>query len=515
MIIGSRIAAACVIVFLIQIAYTERTSLLMPLLFPKHEYLAFFVELFALLALIFGIQFACSRICAALLLLYGFALPAAATALEGEAGVAVLLGLALIVAGILSIRGTFGVRREYEKCLRDGTLPVSEAEEAEEVLPVREAERGRKIDDVTKREFFAQYASAKNRRIVAVSALSACIFSLYSIAMAVFKQNNSQLCGCILVIVLAMGVQFFKSRVCAGVLLAYTFIDIVLGIVNAGGLYTGAMFGVGIGAMIGTFALHREWAAFKEDSTVLTENEQRKLEQKQKKVNEKSYGLVFIPAGGMFLGMGLVALFMHPYLVKHFTKAADSIEMLLQGYIDWYTAIIFVLVAALLLPLVAFALAARTGYLKRCSPMTAIQSILILVVSVAGPLLFGGILLVGADVPGLITQTKEDLAQIESGELREVTVWLSPKSHAARMPGLSGSGYPEPFTRYAGISHETDGEWVWFYVPQSLGFSPDLSAPYKESKSVQWNEENARQYQILYTDNLRVVVSIEPTPTFL
>ena len=75
-------------------------------------------------------------------------------------------------------------------------------------------------------------------------------------------------------------------------------------------------------------------------------------------------------------------------------------------------------------------------------------------------------MLVSEDVPSLILQADEDIRQIRTGQLKEVTVWLSPKSRSVRLPGPYAQGQPEPVTRYGGIGWETDGKWVHFYLPK-------------------------------------------------
>lgn len=49
-----------------------------------------------------------------------------------------------------------------------------------------------------------------------------------------------------------------------------------------------------------------------------------------------------------------------------------------------------------------------------------------------------------------------------------------------------------------------------FYVPNLLDFTLDQDALYHENQSIAWNQENARQYRIRYTDNFYLVVDVEP-----
>ena len=127
-------------------------------------------------------------------------------------------------------------------------------------------------------------------------------------------------------------------------------------------------------------------------------------------------------------------------------------------------------------------------------------------------LVLAGVILFVYDLPGLWQQSREDMRQIERGELEEVVVWLSPKTRPARFPGVYSytDHPPEPLIRYAGVSEATDGQWVLFYMPEGMDFSLDQDALYNEHESVAWNVEHSRQYQVSCTSNLRIVVSIEP-----
>lgn len=114
------------------------------------------------------------------------------------------------------------------------------------------------------------------------------------------------------------------------------------------------------------------------------------------------------------------------------------------------------------------------------------------------------------NIPGQLSQANADLAQIKNGQLQEVTVWLSPKIHKSHLPGPYTKGQPEPVMDYGGISDDTNGRWVHFYVPDCLGFSLDQNALFDENESIEWNEEYAQKYRLCYTSNFNLVVSAEP-----
>lgn len=120
-----------------------------------------------------------------------------------------------------------------------------------------------------------------------------------------------------------------------------------------------------------------------------------------------------------------------------------------------------------------------------------------------------GDMIMGDDVPGNLEQAKEDLAQIESGEPEQITVWLHPDTRQTHLPGPLIDGQLDVVTRYAAIGEEKNHEWTWFYVPLSMDFSPDEDTLYNENQMVEWNEVNTAKYVLTYTSNFHLVLSVE------
>ncbi len=208
---------------------------------------------------------------------------------------------------------------------------------------------------------------------------------------------------------------------------------------------------------------------------------------------------LFLPLFLTCIGMIKLWFLVSPQLLERLLGHTATPLALLEGCERWY----FLLLAGCGIGIVVMA---------ACNIFLLLRGRSVFSVSLVCFLLYGGItlsMLFIEEVPGLWRQTREDIAQIESGELEQVTVWLSPKVHKDRMPGPYTKGQPEPVSRYGGISWETDGEWVYFYIPDNLNFSLDQTALYQESQSIQWNEEHARQYQLRYTTNLHLVVEVK------
>ena len=206
------------------------------------------------------------------------------------------------------------------------------------------------------------------------------------------------------------------------------------------------------------------------------------------------------------MGILIIWFSISPIFLDLLVGGARSPEALLQGYSNWYIAIMGAVAAAVLLTVASAVFSVKKG-------LGSPGSVVLMIVCIAFPLLLGGAMIAMENVPELFFQAREDLAQIESGQLQEATVWLSPKSRAARLPGPYSEGQPEPVTRYGGIGEDTDDTWALVYVPNCLEFSLDQNALYHENESISWNEENAQQYRLRFTEHFCLVVSVEPVET--
>lgn len=357
------------------------------------------------------------------------------------------------------------------------------------------------MEQLTKKEFFAQYAGKKEKTNITSAAGLAYVCAAISLGLGIYLHNYAVLIDVALIVGLALGIQRAQSRVCAVVLLVYGCINTVLMTLDTGRLSGWWLIFVGIWAVRGIFRLHRDYHSFLQDGTLPQHTEPERLA--GAKITAGQTFATVLPFVGMFLGLLLLLLSIRPEFLELLVGDAPSPEALLRGYRSWYIAIMAAFSAAVLLAAAGVAISVWKG-------LRTISSVRIMILSLAFPIFIGGFMLVSERVPALFAQASEDIAQIESGQLREVTVWLSPKSRAARLPGPYAEGQPEPVTRYGGISQETNGVWVEFYVPDCLHFSLDQNALYQEEESILWNEEHARQYRICYTENFCLAVSVEP-----
>ncbi len=365
----------------------------------------------------------------------------------------------------------------------------------------RTCEGMQQMEQLTKKEFWVKYASKTDKGNIQGAATLAYVCAAISLALGVSLGNFAVVVDVVLIVGLALGVQLARSRVCAVLLLIYSFINLIVMTIESGRVSGWWLILVGIWAVKGTFKLHKEYQQFLQDGT-LPPHPQPETPVDSKRTAKQVFATV-LPFIGMFLGIFIIWLSISPAFLEFLVGNAPFPKALLQGYRNWYIAILGAVVVAVLLTVVGVILSARKG-------LRTWKSIVIMVVSLAFPIFFGGAMIASENIPALLYQANEDLAQIESGQLQEATVWFSPKSRTARLPGPYGKGQPEPVTDYRGIGDDTGRKWVDFYVPNCLHFSLDQSALYNENESINWNETHARQYLVHYTENFRLVVSVEP-----
>lgn len=182
---------------------------------------------------------------------------------------------------------------------------------------------------------------------------------------------------------------------------------------------------------------------------------------------------------------------------------------ILHAYADWYIMEICMVLVGLVICVLPQGILKYLVKVKQSAQKRLLFVVFIWFFGIY--VIFGFAMLLDHQPALLYTQAKEDIAQVESGQMQAVTVWLSPKSRPSALPPYD-KNMPKSFTRYGGISYETEGEWVKFYVPNSLDFSLAQDALYNEEKSVEWNIRHAVQYEVIYTKNFHVVTEIHPIP---
>ena len=205
----------------------------------------------------------------------------------------------------------------------------------------------------------------------------------------------------------------------------------------------------------------------------------------------------------LFLVMGALIF---PNLLIPFVSAEAAARQLLHICRLWYVLLALALLAGFpIIILTGYCAWQRTAHIPGPRRMPGI---------VAGCLIFPCIFIYGIvvreELPARFSQAGADLAQVESGFLVEATVWISPKTRPAALPGPFAGPLAQPAARYGIIGDDTGGKWVQVYVPNAMEFSLDQERLYNENRSVPWNLENARQYRVRYTSNFHFVTEVTP-----
>lgn len=362
------------------------------------------------------------------------------------------------------------------------------------------------MEYLSKREFYKKYATKKDKSNIKGAAIFAYICAGANLGLGLLQQNYSVIIDVALIAGLGLGVHLLRSRVCAILLLLYSFVNSIFGLLSAGTLQGWWLILAGFMAVQATFHFHKAYRLFRTENILPVEEPEmppQVTEKAPKKRDVKKTLLTALPFFGMVASILLLWYSVSPALCNMRFAQAQTPEALLMGYESWYKDMILAWVVGVLAVLATVVVAAwkgaRTG-----------KAITLMVVCLAFPLFLGWAMIWQEGVPALLDQAQADIAQIQAGQLQEATVWFSPKLRPARLPGPFSEGQPEPVTCYGGIGEQTDGRWVEFYVPDVLGFSLDQDAVYNENQSIAWNQENARQYRIHYTDNFYLVVDVEP-----
>ena len=322
------------------------------------------------------------------------------------------------------------------------------------------------MEYLSKREYLRRYVSRVDQLRIGVLGLLVLFGGAIGIALGLRGQNQGLALWGLLIAVLGLGILQFQSLACSVGTMVCGLAGVTGLIDGMNPICGGLLILAAIGAIRLTYLLNRDYRSYRDSSAPAPENRQ--------------------------------AFFLEQ-LVGH----ARTPEELLQGYSQWYIAVISAVASAILIGAVAVILYWKWG-------IGVEKGIRLMLLTMAFPLLLGGFMLLSEEVPTLLIHSWEDLAQIRSGELSEETVWLSSKTWTERLPGPYSSGQPEPVIRYGATGMEPGGGWEDFYIPENLGFRPDPETLYKESQSISWNEEHAQKYRLRFTDHFRLVVSVEP-----
>ena len=350
---------------------------------------------------------------------------------------------------------------------------------------------------------FAAYTDQKDQNKLRYAAALAGLCALLSLLLLMHGLSTSRSIVWLDTMLLpgfALELRITKRRLWAFLLLFYTGIRAAVTAVLFVQLIGWWAIPLGIWAVGIVSRLHKSRQKLPQGSPHSWQREDKEM---RVKADSKRVFATVLPFIGMVLGILIIWFSISPSFLNLLVGNAKSPEALLRGYRNWYSAILGAVAVSTLPPSVGVVISALKG-------LRTSGAILLMPLALGFPIFLGGAMVGSENIPALLNRAHADMAQLESGQLQEAIVWLTPNGRPSRLPGPYGEGQPEPVTLYRGIGAGTDVMWADFYLPNCLHFSPDPDAPYRENESISWNREHARQYLIRYTENFRLAVSVEP-----
>lgn len=357
------------------------------------------------------------------------------------------------------------------------------------------------MERLSKRAFCAQYASKQDRANINGAGIVAYLCAAISLIFGLVQQNYGVIFDVVLVVGLGLGVHLAKSRVCSILLLIYGCINTLVYLLTTGRVGGWWLIIVGIYGIKATFHLHKEYQQFLADG-IIPQEEQPQTPQPAKPTKGK-IAITLAPFLGLILSLLLLLGALSPACLNLLVGGNRTPELLLSGYCLWYMALIGAVLTGVLLVVVGVVLSAWKG-------MRTFQSVLLMVVSLAGAGLLGGFMLVSEHVPERFLQAQADLAQISLGQLQTAEVQLATSGRMSGLPGPYTEGQPTPLEEYTGYVNDQARTKVSLLMGNGI-FTPGSGDLYDNSQSIQWNLENTPCYQVSYTDNFHLVISVEPT----
>lgn len=204
----------------------------------------------------------------------------------------------------------------------------------------------------------------------------------------------------------------------------------------------------------------------------------------------------------------LVALSAFPRLVRPQSGEPHALAIL-RACRSWYVILAVTAAAGFLLVLAVSLFLCLRSFQQGDAPLHLVIFMCAVLLVLTGFIGLG--MLAIEQVPQLYQQAGADIAQLETGTLEEATVWVSPKTRQAHVPGpYSSSRDSDGLTRLGIIGGVVGNRWENVYVPDAMGFTLDQEHLFNENYSIDWNEEHARQYHVTYTSAFHLVVDIVP-----
>lgn len=387
---------------------------------------------------------------------------------------------------------------------------------------------------ISLKEFYLTYANTRYRSHVVVVFLLSLISVIITTIISIYNLNYVYLIDAAVLLFLSLGIYIYLSRLCSLALFIYGCINLIINLIDKGEFSGWLIAFIGLLAIRTTFKLHFDYKKYLNstipqalkhnnfseqnvdisdykkylESTIQSEVKQNTddfFENTKQKTNVEAKRLIatIAPFICMFIGIAIIYLPLMPSLYNMLIAMANNTKDLLNIMSIWYILIIFSVVLATLLTLYGTRISIQHG-------MKTVNAMKLAIVCLIFPIGLGSAMIVSEDVFQLLSKARADVKQINTNKLNEIKVFINPKTTTQRFEGPFSSGQMDSIAVYGVISEDTNYKWLKIKVPLCLNFKLDQNKIFKAGKSVAWNRKNAKQYLVRYTDQFKLVVSIEP-----
>lgn len=187
-----------------------------------------------------------------------------------------------------------------------------------------------------------------------------------------------------------------------------------------------------------------------------------------------------------------------------FLGDSEELTVMLTGCRNWCLLMFGAAAAGILLTLAVTILAGKVLKKRRASGVWK-DLVKMALIPLAVEIGLCGLMLRNEVLPAF-QDIQADLRQIREETAEAQVVYFQPGSYSTHLPVPYTSGQPEPVDCFQ-VMEEKTGEVYTVYLPKTLGFTPE--GTYHMSRSASWNEENIPRYEIICTDHLHLVLSVQ------
>ena len=115
------------------------------------------------------------------------------------------------------------------------------------------------MEQLSKKQFYAQCASKKDKGNIRAAAILGYICAGATLLLGVLMQNYFIIIDVAIILGLSLGIHLAQSRVCAVLILIYSLINVIFSLLATGQISGWWLIIVGVCGIIGTFDFHKNY----------------------------------------------------------------------------------------------------------------------------------------------------------------------------------------------------------------------------------------------------------------